>query len=132
MLDTLDKFFHVKSLLEGCPLLDGRYKYLIQLEISYPFGNTLILAPFVLTPQITLKRQGTLRLGKIMILLLIAIIPQTTQKDNSNILSLIMIVPQIMHERVISQVHGSQESHLTSKIFEPLKGLLLSDTISSD
>ena len=38
----------------------------------------------------------TLILGKIMIFLLIAIIPQITQKDNNVTLLLIVIMPQII------------------------------------
>ena len=67
-----------------------------------------------------------------MILLVTAITPQTTQKGISMILSLIAIVPQIICERVISLVNGSQESHLTLKIFEHLKGLLWLDPTSRD
>ena len=47
-----------------------------------------------------LKRQESLIYSKIMMLLLITIIPQITQKDNSVTFSLIVIMPQINYKRV--------------------------------
>ena len=47
-----------------------------------------------------------------MIFLLITITSQSTQKDNSVTLSLIAIMPQIIHKRVISPVNISNSMAL--------------------
>ena len=60
-----------------------------------------------------------------MTFLLITIIPQITQKDNSMILLLITIVPQIINGRVVSWVGGSQWS-CECKYFEHLEDLFKS------
>ena len=51
----------------------------------------------MLMPQIAFKDTRTSYLGQIMILLLIAVIPQITSEGNSMTLSLIMIMPEIIH-----------------------------------
>ena len=55
-------------------LPNGMYESLMQLETSHSPGNTVTLTLIMLMPQITIKETETLRLGKIMILLLITII----------------------------------------------------------
>ena len=68
----------------------------------------------------------SLILGIIMILLLITIIPQITQKDNSVTLPLIMIMPQIIYKESVSfsfyflailLVYASQESCIGTEIW---------------